>query len=411
MAEVAVHAGRRPSPGRQQQSPRVSPGRQQPTGRLPQPPRRREEFAASSRLAGVGAKIASVRAVSGAASGSAASETQGTPRRPQRQRRSPPRRGNVSARSNNSSTPSQAELEEPAPLGGEETTKQSARDEVTVKGRRAGDKAVGEERHVDALELAKGGEALLARLSDLNSANSDLRKQLELQVNEVSTLQDAGQSQQQLLREFERQADQARMAETVSIEARVRAEIGEREVQLQANLDQANEQFRIEREALTTRLRQRDGEVRHIEGERDEARERIRELEEKLDTAATAPEAQVARAKGLEMELSLVRARFARETEAKKAAERVNAESRAQQYEMKVSLEREVAQGKKLQKALAEQTELANFRQENYNDLQIKLTDQKSEAEKKLRREKGKMEAVSRLEGILPRHFLMNALA
>lgn len=410
MAEVAAQAGRRPSPGRQQQSPRLSPGRQQPSGRLPQPPRRREEFAASSRLAGVGAKIAS-RAGSGAASGSAASETQSTPRRPQRQRRSPPRRGNISARSNNSSTPSQAEFEEPAPLGGGDTTKQSPRDEAKVKGRHAGDKAVGEERHVDALELAKGGEALLARLSDLNNANSDLRKQLELQVKEVSTLQDAGQSQQQLLREFERQADQARIAETVSIEARVRADIGEREVQLQADLDQANEQFRVEREALTTRLRQRDGEVRHIEGERDEARERIRELEEKLDMAANAPEAQVARSKGLEMELSLVKARFARETEAKKAAERVNAESRAQQYELKVSLEREVAQGKKLQKALAEQTELANFRQENYNDLQIKLTDQKSDAEKKLRREKGKMEAVSRLEGILPRHFLINALA
>jgi len=265
--------------------------------------------------------------------------------------------------------------------------------------------------YVDPLMLARGGEVLLRRMNDINSANSELRRQLELQVKEVSTLQEAGQSQNDLLRQFERQAEQARVAETANIEARVRAEIGQREVQLQEELDLANEQARLDREEFQQRFHQMDGEFRHIEGERDEARERIRELEGRLEGHANAPDAQAERMKGLEMELSLVRARFARETEAKKAAERASAESRAQQQDMKTHLEREVSHVKQLDKALAEQTELANFRQEICNDLQLRLADQKGEAEKNLRREKGKFEAVSRLEGILPRHMVMKALA
>merc|ERR1712185_167052 len=100
-------------------------------------------------------------------------------------------------------------------------------------------------------------------------------------------------------------------------------------------------------------------------------------------------------------ELSLVRSRFARETEAKKAAERASAESRAKQQELKVQLEKEMMQVKQLQKALSEQAELANFRQEICNDLQLKLKDQQSQAEKQLIREKGKYELADRLESIL----------
>jgi len=265
--------------------------------------------------------------------------------------------------------------------------------------------------YVDAMELARGGEALLHRLNDLNSANIDLRRQLELQVKEVLTLQDAGRSQQKLLRDFESQADVAREAQTAAIEARVRAEIGQREVQLQKELDEANAQAKQDREEFMARLHRMDGELRHVEGERDEARERIRELEERQGIAGNAPEVQAERTKGLEMELSLVRARFARESEAKKAAERVSDQVRAQQQTLKMQLDKEMEQVKQLKKALAEESELATFRQEICNDLQSRLKDQKSEAERMLVREKGKFEAVARLEGILPRHFLVQALA
>jgi chromosome segregation ATPase len=261
------------------------------------------------------------------------------------------------------------------------------------------------------MELARGGEALLRRLADLSNANSDLRRQLELQVKEVATLEDAGRSQQQLLREFERQAEHSRQNDASAVEARVRAEVAENEVRLQALLDEAREKAARAEEEFFIRRQELEGQRRHVEGERDEARERLREVEARLDAVANAPEAQETRAKALEMELSLLRSRFARETEAKKAAERVSAESKAQQQELKASLDRETAQVRKLRKQLEEQTELAAFRQEVANDLQSRLKDQKHEAENKLRREKGKLEAVNRLEGILPRHLLLQALA
>jgi chromosome segregation ATPase len=266
-------------------------------------------------------------------------------------------------------------------------------------------------QHVDAMALAQGGEALLRRLAHHNNAYADLRRQLESQVKEVSTLTEAGYSQQQLLREFERQADHNRQNNAAAVEARVRAEVAENEVRLEALLDEAKEKAaKVESEFLE-RQRELDGQRRHVEGERDDARERLREVEARLETAVNAPEAQDTRAKALEMELNLLRSRFARETEAKKAAERASAESKAQQQELKACLEREVAQVRKLRKALDEQTELAAFRQEVVNDLQSRLKDQKSEADNKLRREKGKLEAVNRLEGILPKHMLLQALA
>jgi hypothetical protein len=303
--------------------------------------------------------------------------------------------------------------QEPAQeTAGDLTARRHQRDEARSQGANAGYKQAGEGKpSVDALKLAQGGEVLLSRLSDFTNANADLRRQVELQTKEVSTLQDAGRDQQDLLRQFQRQAEQLRQAESVAIEAGIRAEIGERETQLRTELDELTEQSRIEREEFMVRMHQMDGEQRHLQGERDEARERVRQLEEKLNDVANAPEAQVARAKGLEMELNLLRTRFARETDAKKAAERASAESRAQQQDLKAHLEREKGQVHQLHKALAEQTELATFRQEISSDLQLKLKDQKTDAENKLRREKGKFEAVARLEGILPRHFLMQALA
>lgn len=411
--EAGAQAKARPSPGR--------------PARLPQQPRKREEFAASSKLAGAGAKIAA----------SAPTPRDESPERPQ-EGRSPPRRGNPAARGNTSargdssargSTSARGDSsargkttrrDGSPPKSGAQPEQVEAAEDLTARrppsdeaktGGNASDKVAGEDRYVDALELARGGEALLRALGDLHSANTDLKRQLEHQVDEVVTLQEAGRGQQQLLRDFERQAEAAKHAETAKIEDRVREEIGQREAQLQKELDAANEQAEVDREEFKARLQEMDGDFKKIEGQRDEARGRIRELEERLGIAASAPEEQVERRQGLEMELSLVRARFARETDAKKAAERVSADSQARQQELKMHFDKAVAQVKQLQKALAEQTELANFRQEICNDLQLRLKDQVSEAETKLRREKGKFEAVSRLEGILPRHFLMQALS
>jgi len=249
----------------------------------------------------------------------------------------------------------------------------------------------------------------LRRLADLSNANVDLRRQLEHQVKEVSTLEDVGRNQQQLLREFERQAEQARRTEAAEIEARVRAEVAQQEDELRGKLQEVQEQAGADREELLSRLRQVEGECRQREGERDEARERVRQVEARLD--AKDSDSQEKRIKALEMELQLVRARFAREVQAKEASERAGHEIRTQQQDLKAQLEREVNETRNLQRALAEQSELASFRQEICNDLQKRLKEQKTEADQRLKREKGKFEAVSRLEGILPKHLLMHALA
>lgn len=424
----------------------AAPSRARPraqAAKLPQRPRIREEFAASTRLAGAGAKIATqgLPAASAAAPFDKAAGEKASPRLqpPQQQRGNLPaprtqlsagpghrgadraaRQAKAGVHSNAAATtPRSVEselLEEVLERNSMEGASAEASPRELAKPRHQDKSAAPEEfaehrGHVDALELARGGEALLRRLADLSNANLDLKRQLELQVKEVAMLEDVGRNQQQLLREFERQADNSRQIETAAIESRVRAEVAEREEELQRELERVREQALADQEDLLQRLRQSEGECRVREGERDEARERLRQVEARLDAAMGAPENQEKRAKALEMELSLVRARFSREVEAKEAAERIGHESRAQQQDLKAQLEREINETRHLQRALAEQTELASFRQEVCNDLHKRLKEQKTEADQRLRREKGKFEAVSRLEGILPKHILMHALA
>lgn len=393
-----------------------------PAARLPQQPRKREEFAASTRLAGAGAKIA-IQGQDRAAAAAPSPRLQAGAVHSQRghagapRRRLPPVADGKQAKHSpgRAETPSgsvESELLEALdrdPLSGRshEVTAASSpthREETTDA-----EESAEQHGHVNALELARGGEALLRRLADLSNANVDLRRQLEHQVKEVSTLEEAGRNQQQLLREFERQAEQARRTETAEIEARVRAEVAQQEEELRQKLQEVTEQAGADREELIGRLQQAEGQCRQREGERDEARERVRQVEARLD--AKSADSQEKRIKALEMELQLVRARFAREVEAKEAAERSGHEIRTQQQDLKAQLEREVNETRNLQRALAEQSELATFRQEICNDLQKRLKEQKTEADQRLKREKGKMEAVSRLEGILPKHFLMHALA
>jgi len=392
--------------------------------KLPQRPRKKTEFAVSSRLAGAGAKIAR-HAASPRAGGQGQSLLSPRQHQPGHQGAAPPspvdsscteqreREFEEDVQAVNVTPPKVGEM----PIGGVErsdlptaaagsTPPQALQSQLGMQG-------VQQEQdgaRADALELARGGEALLRRLADLGDANADLRRQLEHQVSEVATLEEAGRSQQQLLREFERRVEEKRHGEVCAVEARVRAEIDNREVKLRAEFDAFKEQAQKDREELLEKIRQSDGERRQREGERDEARTRIVELEAKLESVLAAPAANEIRARALEKELSLVRARFAREVDARQLAERVVADSKAQRQELKADLERGAGHAGDLQRALAEQTELAAFREEVCNDLQQRMQQQQVETEQRLLREKGKLEAVARLESILPKHVLMKAL-
>ena len=86
--------------------------------------------------------------------------------------------------------------------------------------------------------------------------------------------------------------------------------------QLQKDFEESREQALREREALISRLHQCDNERAQREGERDEARVQLQSLESKLkDLAPRAAEVSGdGKVEALEMELNLVRARFARES-------------------------------------------------------------------------------------------------
>jgi len=51
------------------------------------------------------------------------------------------------------------------------------------------------------------------------------------------------------------------------------------------------------------------------------------------------------------------------------------------------------------------------FRQEVCDDLQVRLRQQQAKADRRVLRERTRVEVASRLEGLLPRHILMKALA
>lgn len=261
----------------------------------------------------------------------------------------------------------------------------------------------------DATELARGGEALLKRLHDVGSANNELRRQLEAQTREMAMLEESCRVQQQLLKDFERHARGDGVggnappfpgAAGSSAEAQLRAEL--EEVKLQAQRD---------KEQLTAQLRQCEKERGQREGERDEARVHVQELDARVQNALEAPERNQARLNALDMEVTLLRSRFAKEAAAREAAEKASADAKNKQVQMQSELDRSKGETRQLHRALAEQAELVTFRQEICNDLQSRLQNQTAEAEKRLVRERGKFEAVQRLEGVLPKHMLLKALA
>mmetsp|Transcript_14423 Transcript_14423/g.36940 ORF Transcript_14423/g.36940 Transcript_14423/m.36940 type:complete len:343 (-) Transcript_14423:67-1095(-) len=326
---------------------------------LPQQPRKREAFSTSPKpsqeLRGAGKKILGINAPKGQAQRRGSSTSVASPRLPLSARGAP---GHDDLR-----TPSEASEAPEAP------------------GR-------GKGRYFD-LDAANAGSANADHRRGTDSARAELIQEL----NQV-----------------QRHAEQARSIDIVAGEAKVRAEAKEREAHLRAELAELRREREKEREELLERIRRTEGERGQREGERDEARAQIADLKVRLEDALTAPERQEARVRALEMENALVRSRFQKEVAAREAAEKTIFEVRAEKEKLQAGLTKSAAEAKQLRRAVAEQAEAVAFRQEVCNDLQARLQTTKTEAEEKIAREKGKMQAIARLEGVLPRSLLVKAL-
>lgn len=337
-------------------------------------------------------------------------------------------------------------------------------------------------------KLFKGGEDMVRRLADMGNASEQMRSQLEAQAKEVLSLKESTAMQQLLIKSYDQQLELVKQQEAASVEARMRKEMNEVEARLRAEFEAERERHRKEREELVDRVTEKEGESMQREGERDEARLRIQELELRINemaerqvlgggqgaggsSRAAAPQRRsvwpspgsitgsapagsptqrptilqdgpmqaasraapkksmasvvVAAAgsaeaaltgsektvmKSLEMELSLVRSRLAKEAQSREAVERESASAAAERSRLQAEIERKVAEERRLRRAVAEQAEKAAYRQELCNDLQQQLNEERAKAAHALRAERGKVVAVSRLEGILPRHILMKAL-
>jgi len=236
--------------------------------------------------------------------------------------------------------------------------------------------------------------------------SADLQKQVLGQAHELRTLR------QQVAREMERRAEPL----TVRSELR-RDEDSRPPASPEAGRSSAlAEQTQLREEAqrgqaeLLERLRQAEGECRQREGERDEARARARELELRLDELASAS-SEGDREKALEMELGLLRARLAREEDRRAKLEMAASQAESRAKMLQKHLEQSSSETRLLRRSLAEQTELAAFRQEVCDDLKRLMQDHRAEAEEEVHRERSKFAAIQRLEGILPRSLLAKAMA
>lgn len=262
-------------------------------------------------------------------------------------------------------------------------------------------------------EVLRGGEVLLSRLGEVGSANADLRRQLELQAKEIRLLEEAGQGQRQLLQEVERAAEHGRQNFALEAAARARAEGAETERRMRAELAEARAEMQRNREEMLERLQQAEGEARERKCELDVARSRLAVAEARLDATRgdASDEGAGARVKALEMELNLMRARLAREVTARQMAEGDTASAKAKLKSSKADIERSAAENRRLQAALAERGELAEFRQEIIDDLGLRFKEQSADAERRLEFERGKIAVARRLESILPKHLIAKAFA
>lgn len=234
-------------------------------------------------------------------------------------------------------------------------------------------------------------------------------------------LEEAGRAQQQLVRDFERQSEQARQHLVEEAEAKARVELGETEQRLRTELEEAHLAFTQERGEMQQRLQGVEQQLSERQGECTAAQGRAKELEEQLSVSLHAPESQEERVRALEMELNLLRSRLAREVASRQMAESATIASREKQEQVHTSLQKGDGEQRRLQRSLAEQQELVAFKQEVIDDLKTRLREHqslaeqqlqelKSQADKRVLLERSKREAMTRLEGILPKHFISQAL-
>eukprot|EP00747_Dinoflagellata_sp_TGD_P186278 gnl/TRDRNA2_/TRDRNA2_43228_c0_seq1.p1 gnl/TRDRNA2_/TRDRNA2_43228_c0~~gnl/TRDRNA2_/TRDRNA2_43228_c0_seq1.p1 ORF type:complete len:402 (-),score=93.25 gnl/TRDRNA2_/TRDRNA2_43228_c0_seq1:81-1286(-) len=387
---------------------------------LPGVPRRKTEFrsAGPSALEAAGKEIAKAAeavgvSVQNSARGSTSSRTSRDTDRPQRRAKT----GNVNSSNNRSDNPNSAGASTEEEPDSQQQVRRLDMPSISVEiasptdvNASKQDSSARTQISAAAVDVSRGGESFQKRLADLTTSNEQLKRQLELQTREVVALQEASKHQQQRFQDFERNSGQVLKNEVLQTENRIRGEAAVSETALRQQVEALREESTKERGDLVEQRRQMENELRKCEGERDEARARVKLLEERLEEILGKPENTDSRVKALHMELNLVKQRLARETEGRELAQRTTADSLAQQKELKVKLELSKNEAWQLRRALAEQAELAAFRQEQCGDLHTRMKEQRKEAEQRIQRERGKYEVVQRLEGILPRHMVFKAL-
>jgi len=235
---------------------------------------------------------------------------------------------------------------------------------------------------MDPSTLQSGVEAFVQRLGALSASNEELQRRLELQRNEVSTLEAMGVSQQQLLKAFGQRVDEVRQFETDAADARARANSYATERRLRMELDECRELLRAS-QAECDEQRRRNGESA------SELRSELRLLREELNRG---------------------REELSKEKEARLATERLKEQAIEKQRELQASLGHAVRQAGQLQSNLVDQQQLVQHREDQCAVLEARLRSERSKARELLERQKEKVEIVSRLDGVLPRSTLLKAI-
>jgi chromosome segregation ATPase len=267
---------------------------------------------------------------------------------------------------------------------------------VLSAGEIAGEEAETSERPAAApvlsemMNLAQGNEDVIRRVTDLASANAELKRQLSLQADEVISLEADSRKQRDLFLDYEQQMT-AHM-EKVRTEAQQDAEVKLQQAIVRAKKD-AEEDCKKQ--------------IREAQEAQQEANQQIAALQEKCETL----DKRGPRVDALEMELRLVRERLERETEGRRIAEDKTKESENNYSQLQAHMGKLQRDNDELHRKLEEQTELANFHKEVSGDLQGRMDDVALQAEMRVRKERGKKEAIQRLEHILPREILLKAMS
>lgn len=310
--------------------------------------------------------------------------------------------------------------------------------------------------------MARRGEVLLQRLNAVGSAHTDLLHHFEAQARSIADLEAWSRAQQLLLVKEEQEKEALRQQLAAAVAEKQDA-VGHMQ-QLQTELRELRERLGEDRVVAEEQLRKSEIDRAQREGERDEARQQLQELRLQLAefrrrsvasttsgqaantvppgppltaanlaaaaAAAAAPvqnsQAQVASADGsrpgtrlagasgrhdaLEMELNIARMRVAKEASAREAAEKAAEDAGWEQKRLHSELDEAIRELRRLKSLVTERDEVIAFREEVCRDLQARLQQQQVEADQRLNIERGRFQAISRLEGVLPRGVLMKAL-